>query len=224
MLRMVRTIEWELCETEEAALLRENELLRQLRPPFNVVNVAPESYYLIGLARRGRRIGFRLTMNEQAMTEPGELLYGAYKGRGSVRDGYSALIRLVWACHHELEQLGYPAHLTRYRPLERFEVELGEALGEAELKAWESSIRRFLNGTSRTLLFRLTETLLTNEAIPPFAYRVIQEDLETLESFYAMCPGRNRALKRHHKLFGLRQIPQMKLDDLIVVFQLRKRG
>jgi excinuclease UvrABC nuclease subunit len=38
LIRIVRKIEWEECGTEKDALLRENRLLRELKPPFNVVN------------------------------------------------------------------------------------------------------------------------------------------------------------------------------------------
>src|SRR4051794_37139240 len=41
MLNLVRDIRWEECPTEVAALLRENHLLRELCPPFNVVNTRP---------------------------------------------------------------------------------------------------------------------------------------------------------------------------------------
>lgn len=227
MIRLVRRIDWEPCESEEAALLRENQLLRLHRPPFNVVNVHPESYYLIGFRRAGRSFRFRLTTQQEG-PEPGERLFGAFKGRPSVRDGYSALLRLLWACHHPMESdlLAFPPPLARRRPPDRYEIEFPEALGRRELVAWTARIRRFLEGGgggsgARGLLVPLTENLLNNETIPPFLFRGVQEDLEALERFHELGPLRNRRLKRFHRLPVREPIAQERLDDLFVTYRMR---
>ncbi len=231
LVHLIRRIEWRLCASEEDALLTENQLLRLHRPPFNVMNVHPESYYLIGFRRDGHRLHFRLTTSEES-AEQGpetelagrETVFGAYKGRGSVRGGYQALLRLLWACHNTLEnQMSFPPRLTHYRAPERFELLLPKAIAPAELENWELRIRRFLNGTSRGLLSRLTQVLLSNEALPRFIYRTIQEDLESIESFYHIGPSRNRLLKRFHHLPGRQLIPQTQLDDLLVKYKSRER-
>lgn len=228
MIRLIRRIEWEPCESEEAALLRENQLLRLHRPPFNVVNVNPESYYLIGFGRSGRSFRFRLTTREEDL-EPGERLFGAFKGRSCVRDGYAALLRLLWACHHPMENdlLAFPAPLARRRPAYRYEINFPESLERRELLAWTARIRRFLEGGgvgtgARGLLVALTENLLSNETIPPFLFHGIQEDLEALERFHELGPLRNRRLKRFHRLPVREPIAQDRLDDLFVTYRMRR--
>jgi predicted GIY-YIG superfamily endonuclease len=232
MLHLVRTIEWEICESEEAALLRENELLRTKQPPFNVVNTHPESYYFITIEKTASSFLFRLTTDPSVLihaedSKPSSSLthvFGAFKGRGSVREGYSALLRLLWAAHYPDDagdRFEFPGSLNPNRRTGlpyRFEL---DTLKPENVRT-ERLIRRFLAGTSRSLLTHLTAQLLTNERIPRFIYRCIQEDLETLEAFYHRGPHRNRRLKRHHRLAAHQVIPQERLDDLIVGYRFQK--
>jgi len=218
MLALVEEIQIELCEDEKSALLRENALLREHRPPFNVVNVRPENYYFIGLRAAGGTLEVRLTSHEERVQEELEEgdgvaeYFGAYKGRRSIRDGYSALLRLLWAVHHEIERFHYPAILTRESPQYQYRL----AIGEGEIAGWMPMLRRFLKGTSRCLLEELTARLLENPRIPPFMYRTIQEDLERVEAFYRIGPWRNKKAKRAVGQSVQTLIEQEKLDDMLV--------
>jgi excinuclease UvrABC nuclease subunit len=49
MLRLTKNITWEMCSTEEMAVLRENNYIRDLKPPFNVLNKNPHKYFVIFL-------------------------------------------------------------------------------------------------------------------------------------------------------------------------------
>src|SRR6185437_16312195 len=70
MLAHVRRIELETCASERAALLRENRLLRTLRPPYNVLNTSPENYVFIALLETPKGARFRITNEEiQAHSE-----------------------------------------------------------------------------------------------------------------------------------------------------------
>lgn len=214
MINMVAEIRWEETGTERAALLRENQLLREYKPPFNVVNTSPETYYFVGLGVSDAGFRFQLTTNP----DTGDCeLYGAYKGRGTTRRGYASLLRLLWAAHNKPKRFfQYPSQLVRPKPPYDFTVSLGKKLTGTERKEWVSDTRRFLAGTSRRLLERLTLQLLENEKILPFLYAFIQEDLETLEEFYEMGPLRNKRL-RHS--CGIREkfIAQERIDDLLVI-------
>lgn len=231
MLHLIRQIEWEICGSEEAALLRENALLRTKQPPFNVVNTHPESYYFITLEKTSSSHLFRLTTDPSVLLKVEDLVnasqtaatlvFGAFKGRGSVREGYCALLRLLWATHHQGDRFEFPSALNPNRRTGlpyRFELDLQST----ENIKTERLVRRFLSGTSRSLLAHLTDQLLANERIPRFIYRCIQDDLETLKTFYERGPHRNRRLKRHHKLATHQVIAQDRLDDLIVVYRSKK--
>lgn len=234
MLHLIRQIEWEICESEEAALLRENALLRTKQPPFNVVNTHPENYYFITLEKSTSSFLFRLTTDPSVLLKcedsaiqsalSSTLVFGAFKGRGSVREGYGALLRLLWAARNEGQQgerFEFPSALNPARRTGRpyrFELDIQKS----EDVRTERLIRRFLSGTSRSLLTHLTDQLLANDLIPRFVYRCIQDDLETLKAFYERGPHRNRRLKRHHKLATHQVIAQDRLDDLIVVYRSNK--
>jgi hypothetical protein len=212
LLNVVEGIRWEVCESEEAALLRENQLLRDMRPPFNVVNTRPDTYYFIGVKLFENEIRFRLTTNPRKQAD---LLFGAYKGRGLVRDGYAALLRLVWAAQAPATpRFEFPARLTRYQPPYLYSTTFRPD--------WFPLLKKFLNGTDDSLLPELTVGLLQNEALPRFVYGMIQDDLETALEFFNVCPARNRRLKKAGG-YRSRVIPQEKIDDLIVLDRLRGR-
>jgi hypothetical protein len=205
MLHLMRELTWEVCESETAALLRENELLRQLRPPFNRQNTRPDTYYLIGIRLIGGSVRFRLTTRPKRQ---GDLLYGAFKGRGGVRRGYQALLRVLWAAQARAERWEFPHRLIRPAPAHLYSVAVPEE--------WHAPLKRFLAGMDDRLLGLVTLQLLENPSIPPFQYRVIQEDLETLQEFFLRTLARNRELKRRHGVRG-RLIPQDRIDDLMVL-------
>ncbi|MBY0471431.1 GIY-YIG nuclease family protein [bacterium] len=213
MLFFVRKIQWERCESEKAALIRENELLRTLKPPFNVLNTQPESYCFIGLRfielKDSTEARFRLTTRS---TRKGDLLFGAFKGRAAVRDGYAGLLRLLWAAHNEKQRFEFPAKILKYRPPALYSLKV-----EKEI---QKSLPDFLSGKSETLLQILSEKLLTNESIPPFFYHAIQEDLQSAREFWKVGPQRNQELKKNHGI-RTRIIPQERLDDLIVYEKVR---
>jgi excinuclease UvrABC nuclease subunit len=226
LVHLITEIVWEECESEEAALLRESYLLRTHRPPYNVLNTHPESYYLVGLKKEDRSFGFRLT-NHALITDEEEL-YGAFKGRGIVRRGFIALLRLLWAVLAEknhvfvADAFKYPGVLVRRNIPYAYSVVMDRSFSEEKVELWHSHIRKFLGGHSKSLLQRLTDELLEHSEIPPFMYHFIQEDLETLSSFFKYGPNRNRRLRRFHGL-KTNLLPQRELDDLLIKYRLRRQ-
>jgi excinuclease UvrABC nuclease subunit len=209
LVHRIREIRVEECESEAAALLRENQLLRERKPPFNHMGTSHESYLFIGLRVTGAHAEFRLTTNPES---DGDRLYGSFKNRGLARDGYAALLRLLWATRHRPERFAYPGALSRVSPPRRYTLELDPARS--------ADLKRFLGGSSNRLLTRLTEELLENDAIPRFYYHWIQQDLERLQAFYQLCPKRNRGLRRRYGTEGP-LIAQERIDDLLVLEQVR---
>ncbi len=219
MLNLIARIEWDVCESEQAALLRENRLLRHHRPPFNVVNTHPDQYYLIALEALGSRDSARFTLFLTTQPKPVNSrteLFGAFKGRARARDAVIALNRLLWACHSELpERFEFPMQLTRRNPPRRFELEIGAPLSTPEISRWLRLLKQFLNGTSRSLINRMTERLLQRDEIPSFYNHLIQQDLNSLDEFFQYSAHRNKRLRRAHGL-TTSLIAQDEIDDLIV--------
>ena len=76
LVHLVRRIEWEVCDSAVSAVLRENELLRTLRPRFNRMNVYPRACFFVGVEREDGML--RLTLTRDTTT--GRKLFGAFKG------------------------------------------------------------------------------------------------------------------------------------------------
>lgn len=212
MLRLTQAIELRDCASEADALLTENQLLRELRPPFNVVNTHPETYYFITLkvspaAHNSRQlVRFQLTTNPNA--DDAEARYGVFKGRGLTRKGFAALLRLCSALEAQDESFYFPTALTRYRPPYLYAQSLPTEL--------VTPLKCFLAGSSRGLIEGLMEKLLGNQNIPRFTHHVIGEDLQTLSEFFEYGPQRVYALKRAHGI-KRRVISQNEIDDLLVI-------
>lgn len=233
MLNAVREIRIEQCANETEALLRENHLLREIKPPFNRMNTRPDRYYLIGLKREQQgAIALRLTTELQPLE--GEELFGAFKGRAVTRRGFAALLRLLFAAHGEHAAAGgsaeagrfeFPLALCRDEPVLAYALKLRDEVVHGPLGAevgWGELVRNFLAGSSRSLLPALSERILSLEGIPPFFHKWIADDLVGLQEFFDLGPRRNRRLKRHSGIDG-ELIAQEKIDDLLVSYSQRKK-
>jgi excinuclease UvrABC nuclease subunit len=227
LIHSIDEIRYEICESEAHALLRENELLRQHKPLFNVVNTHPESYYFIGVRERESdvipAIEFRLTTNPDFGPDwEHDSFFGAFKGRNRIREGYQALLRILWATQSEDERFEFPTCLTRRKVPYAYEFRLKNGTSPRQRREWLALVRRFLKGTSDELLKHATQELLSNSRIPPFYYRVIQDDLELLRDFYQLGPARNRKLRA---ALGLSDplIAQERIDDLLVLYKAKTK-
>jgi hypothetical protein len=212
LLRRVRSIDTEELASEAAALIRENELLRELRPPYNSANTSPESYFFLSLRVIELPDGLRearLRLTTDPRRRNGERLFGAFKGRASVREGYFALLRMFWVSRREREErFSVPSRLLGRR--------IPPAMTLPLPQAWITPLKHFLQGSSDALLSRMSEDILASDSIPPFAYGMIQQDLETLRTFFDRVTRRNRLLRLRYRIPG-RVIPQELIDDLIVL-------
>ncbi len=225
LLRMVKSIRWELCASEGAALLLENRYLRDWKPPFNSVNLMPELHPFITLKfdrRDPTLVRFRLTTQPETR---GERVFGAYKGRGVCRRGYAALLRLLWAVERasaglsqEMDALTFfPPILMRDRPPARWEVPYRNGAS-----GWLPHVMKFLSGDSDQLLAELTLHLLENApGLHPFHYVTIEEDLAALAEFYEIGPARTRTV-RHGNRIRKRVVAQTDLDDLLALRSIRR--
>jgi excinuclease UvrABC nuclease subunit len=218
MLLHTREITFETCASEREALLRENKLLRSLRPPFNVLNTHPESYVTITWTKTPQGLRFRSTDDpfaESSDTHSSEHVYGVFKSRGAVREAYGALLRLLWMAART-EKTGVdddgryamPGALQRYKPPSPYTIPESILVKQ---------IDGYLAGRSRTLLRELTSLLLLKASIPPYLYPRIQDDLEMLSAFFTQYCAKNRKLCRH---FGRKTpfIAHDEIDDWLVAF------
>jgi hypothetical protein len=191
----VASIRWRICASEEAALLEENRLLRELRPRFNRMNTWPKASRFVRVTLESS--GIQLSL----VDEPHGECYGAFKGAS--RENFGALLRFLCARN------GSYGLLPRRLLIERTPAVF--AFSKQQARSWLANLRPFLRGESDELLKSFATPAL-NDCLFHAAFR--QVDLLALEHFFRVGPQRNLALREH---FGVeRLIAQHELDDLIV--------
>ncbi len=175
IVREAESVEVRLQDSEHAALLVENELIRELRPPYNVDGAYSFLYPSIGVRQRDGQVLFCFTTSVDAWSGLGFRWYGSFRSRLRAKDAFDAMIDLAL-------RLGHLEPRTRLPPLPR--VRGSRVVGVRRLgPATLSSLRRFLGGESMDGLGRLAVELLEKPRARRDAAEV-QEALDRLAAFY----------------------------------------
>ena len=128
MLAFAETVSFEECASEAAAFLRENELLRTLRPRFNRMNVYPPAYAFIVLWATETTLHLELRRGNVEVNQAGAKIHGAFKAGGAYT--FAALLRLLHAgSHGRFDSLTLPRQLLAERPPQSWDVLSSDALG-----------------------------------------------------------------------------------------------
>ena len=202
LIKQVTKIEYEVVATEKEALLRENALLRLLRPPFNRQKTNPESYFYLEIVRHGSFVKVAIKRN----AEEGQRgnLFGAFKGIGSMSKVMMSLKR-TFSVHFE-QPFG---HLQTDRA--RFPLTLpfgSEQMAEEALRL----ISRYLRGISKEPV-RICEVCAQKDERPMVCW-LLKQDVQILQDFFE---GPARRFYRMRKFIdGKSTISAFELDDLIV--------
>ena len=233
LVKKVYSIQWDLAESESHALLKENELLRALKPPFNVSNTRPETYlylaYQIGETEIELRLLFKTPAQvssaqasfamTQSLDEKAVVIHGAFKGLPAVLKGHAALIRWLWS--FVFENCTYPSQLLRnvapktYRlTLPAFACTYQQSYA-ARLAEAHVHLELYLRGERM-----LPEIPLPEEEPIPFVQRMWLRDHVLLQNLFYGSICRHRALLAEFGLNG-RAIAQTCIDDLIVMRRFR---
>lgn len=206
LVQMVRNIELEQLPSEEKALLRENELIRLHRPPFNRAKKAPETYYYVSAVPKNKVVSFRLRM--QIPEEHTEHTYGAFKGHARVRRALGALLRQLYIITYGLNTpFDLPGQLSqKFTPL-YYQLELN--------RDNQLLVRDYLQGVSDELLDSVIDDHIQHNRLEKFIGKLILRDMEALRWFYSGCTHRNFEIREKLELKE-KLIPQEKLDDYLV--------
>ena len=202
LVHLVRRIEWEVCESPVSAVLRENELLRTLRPRFNRMNVYPKACFFVAVDRTDRQL--RLTLTRDTTT-PGKL-FGAFRGAAWP---FAALCRLLFiASQCNLSFAHFPARLLTTAPLRT------QSFG---LEAIVSSlVEDYLAGESASLVETLVDVCSDVEMRTPFEQNLMLADLVTVEEFFGRGPQQGRRLRQRAKVATTWVEPEVLVDFLAV--------
>jgi predicted GIY-YIG superfamily endonuclease len=196
----VTTIRWQVCATEEEALLEENRLLRELRPRFNRANTWPKTARFVHVDCPGTE-SLELRLAEQ----PDRECYGAFKGAS--RQSFGAFLRLLWTDANGASYGDLPRALLADRPGAVCRLPM------ARPREWRERLHGFFLGEHDEWLRELASGA-GRESIR-FHDEFRHADLLSLEQFFRTGPQRNRVLR---ELFGSGSdlIAQELLDDWIV--------
>jgi len=210
LVRMTQAIELEELPTEEEALLRENELIREMKPGFNHAKKQPEAYYY--LAFKTDTSSFITDLRMHVREKDREQTYGAFKGHLTVRRGLGALLRQLYIIENEVTQpFDLPSQLLKKLTPMHYQMNVSR-LEETELI---HRVETYLQGRSIKLLELIIEHARSQNLLEAFIGKVILKDMEALKFFYDRCTRRNYEMVAK---LGLDSplIPKEKLDDYLV--------
>lgn len=216
MVRMTYTITIEETDTEEEALLRENELIREQKPEFNHAKKQHEAYYYLACKVEDGTLITDLRMHRRP--EEADYTYGAFKGHVTVRRGLGALLRQLYIIEYEITQpFDLPSQLLRKLTPMHYEMPAAGVLQNG----WLNEVESFLGGRDDRLMFRIIEHARDRELLEAFIGKVILTDMEALKFFYDRCARRNFEIIETLNLESS-IIPQKKLDDYLVKWAFAK--
>ena len=168
-------LEVRLKNTEQEALIVENALIRELKPPYNVDGTYSFLYPAIGLGGHSRQILLAFSMNTEAWKDLDLQWYGVFRSRTRARSAFDSLIFLLGIAGHMERATHLPAH-TRLRG--------SRVTGFRRLSPdIVNSLHRYLSGDDAELLIPMITRLLEK----PRARRdasVVQQHLRLLRSFH----------------------------------------
>jgi predicted GIY-YIG superfamily endonuclease len=175
LVRQATSLEVRPQESETQALLLENELIRTLRPPFNVDGAFAFLYPSLGVGRDGPRVVLAFTSAPDAWSHIGVRWYGCFRSRARAREAFDALVALFGRLGHREPTSRLPTvPLRRGARLEAFRRLPPTLVAAADA---------FLAGESRDLLSLLVAHLLESASARRDAADVEQQ-LRTLDDFW----------------------------------------
>ena len=213
MIEFAREIVFETHPSGEKALVREGELIRSVKPPFNIAGTDPIPHLFCALRVREdvppsagnafQSVDFRLSHRQLS---GGFRVYGCFSHRGKTKAGYSALLRLFHAATLQGSRLHLPSKLCRTSPAY-------EHRGIIR-KDWLFPLDDFLRGKSPQLLHLLMKDLLRNEELAPHLYAPLQRDLKAARGFFDSGPKKTRRILAGAGK-GSSLVSQQRMDELL---------
>ncbi len=206
LVREAHSLEVRLQPTEREALLLENQLIRTLRPRYNVDGAFDFLYPAIGTGRAGHQLWLCFTTRPEAFEELGLRWHGSFRPREAAREAFDALTGLLGRIGHFEPR----ARLPRAPPLRGSRLVALRRVPRELL----GTMRRFLDGESDQLLGQLFGHLLESRQARREAEEV-EEALRRLADFYRRDAQR---LREAAHAVGRKQrfVPQSERDALFI--------
>ena len=175
LVQRAATLEVRPLESERAALLLENQLIRSLRPPHNVDGAYAFLYPAIGLCRLADQNLLCITTTPESYTDLPFRWYGSFRSRRRAMEAFAALVDVLALLAHPQPRSRLPPH-----PRRRGSRLVGFRQLAPDVAA---AVESWLGGSSPDTLAVLAEHLLEK----PRARRdaeAVQDRLRCLHSFH----------------------------------------
>ncbi len=206
LVREAHSLVYEVCESEQAALLREGELIRQLRPPYNVDGAYAFLYPSFGFGRWNKCALLCFSTHPDRFQQLDLNWYGCFRSRPRAKAAFTALVDLLSLVAHLERVVRLPDHPrikgSRLVGLRQLPADIIEALPA------------FFAGEDPALPSRLARRLLNKPRARRDAAKV-ELDLKTLATFYEL-----DAVRLHEALRAVGRsgthVPQDERDALFI--------
>jgi len=185
------------CEREEAALLKENALIRTHKPEFNHAKKSPETYYFLSLTPTAEYFDFRLAMPLPNEDEMLDFTYGAFKGNRTIRKGTGVLLRQLFLLEHDIQTpFDFPTVLTNKLTPLAYRLPFGN--GIIKDSSLQKLLHEFLEGQSLSFIHQLVGSVTEHGLFGEYVSKLILKDWEALKRFYDHCL--HRTTQRQYSL------------------------
>ena len=161
------------CDSELAALLLENQLIQQLRPPFNVSGAFSMLYPCIGVRTHDRDLDLCCTTSPHLLEN--FACFGAYRSARLTRAAFGALVEL-------LAHVGHVESARRLTDVPRIPYTRMVRVRQLD-PGWRTALEPFLLGTSPQLLTQLVLALVEKPTARRHA-EPTQAALQLLKDFW----------------------------------------
>ena len=175
LVREAHCVEVRLQVSEAEALLVENQLIRELRPPYNVEGAFDFLYPAIGTGHHRGRLVLCLTSEPELFESLALQWHGTFRPRWRARRAFDSLVALFGRLGH-LEPRSRLPISTRRKGTRLVAVRRVPSM-------FLTDARRFLDGEDAALLAALCTGLLESHDARQMAAQV-EEELRFLEDFY----------------------------------------
>jgi excinuclease ABC subunit C len=213
LVRLAASLEVRPQESEARALLLENQLIRTLRPPFNVDGAYSFLYPALGVGRHDGRVLLAFTSTPEEWGSLDVRWHGCFRSRVRARAAFDALVALFSRVGHPEPMSRLPdVRLRRGARLEAFRRVPPELHAAADA---------FLSGDSTDLLALLFDRLLESSSARRQAADV-EADLRTLDDFARKDVAPLRRALRTMGRSGC--VPGHERDALFIAARVRARA
>ncbi len=187
IVRSSTELTFHVVESEKEALLLENHFIQELKPQFNISGAFSFLYPALGLGSDNGVFYLSYSTDPEAFDHMRFKMYGVYRSRGTTKDAYYALVRILSFLGHR-----EPSHRVKHIAPKEFTLVSGFRQIHAELA---DELSGFLNGKNRNCLRVVIDALLEKTSARSEAEK-IQESVNTLVIFFREEANRLKKAKK----------------------------